>query len=142
MALRARGGKFALLTSSSPPHERLDMASLKSSMILFTHNGIGSTGPGDAELQTRVTGIFLTLLGSSDDLPGIIGFYTDGVRLACEGSPLIEPLRALEAKGVRLVVCKTCLDHFGLTDKVQVGIVGGMPDIIEAMSKADKVISV
>jgi hypothetical protein len=42
---------------------------------------------------------------------------------------------------VRLIVCSTCLDYFNLTDKVQVGIVGGMTDIIEAQAKAEKVIT-
>lgn len=58
-----------------------------------------------------------------------------------DGSPILEQLRALEAKGVRLIVCSTCLEHYGLTDKVQVGIVGAMTDIIEAQVKASKVIT-
>ena len=47
----------------------------------------------------------------------------------------------IEQAGVRLIICSTCLDYFGLTEKVRVGIVGGMPDILEAQSKAAKVIS-
>ncbi len=47
----------------------------------------------------------------------------------------------MEQEGVRLIICSTCLDYFGLTDKVRVGIVGGMPDIIEAQGKAGKVIT-
>lgn len=44
-------------------------------------------------------------------------------------------------KGVRLIICSTCLNYLNLTDKVQVGIVGGMTDIIEAQRRADKVIT-
>jgi sulfur relay (sulfurtransferase) complex TusBCD TusD component (DsrE family) len=58
-----------------------------------------------------------------------------------EGSPLIEQLKALEAKGVHLILCSTCLNHYGLPDKVQVGIIGGMTDLIEAQWQADKVIT-
>jgi len=58
-----------------------------------------------------------------------------------EGSPLIEQLKALEAKGVHLILCSTCLNHYGLLDKVQVGIIGGMTDLIEAQWRADKVIT-
>jgi sulfur relay (sulfurtransferase) complex TusBCD TusD component (DsrE family) len=47
----------------------------------------------------------------------------------------------MEEKGVRLIICSTCLHYFGLTDKVRVGIVGGMPDIIEAQTRAGKVIT-
>ncbi|TES88876.1 MAG: hypothetical protein E3J88_06785 [Anaerolineales bacterium] len=45
-------------------------------------------------------------------------------------------------KGVRVVGCGTCLTYFGLTDKVQVGIVGGITDIIEAQWRAEKVITI
>ncbi|MEW5718630.1 MAG: DsrE family protein [Chloroflexota bacterium] len=55
---------------------------------------------------------------------------------------MLDQLRALSEKGARLVICQTCLDFFGLRDKVRVGIVGGMGDIIAAMNGADKVISI
>jgi sulfur relay (sulfurtransferase) complex TusBCD TusD component (DsrE family) len=42
---------------------------------------------------------------------------------------------------VRLIVCNTCLNYYGLLDKVRVGIIGGMADIIEAQWKADRVIT-
>jgi len=48
----------------------------------------------------------------------------------------------LEAKGVEFVICGTCLNYFALTDKVQVGTIGGMPAILEALNQAEKVISV
>lgn len=107
-------------------------------VLLFTRNGIGQA-PDD--LQQSLTVKFLSLLEQSGQLPAKILFYTAGVKLASQGSPVLEQLRLLEAKGVELVLCKTCLDYFHLTDQVSVGIVGGMPDIIEAMQKASKVIS-
>lgn len=110
-----------------------------STVILFTHFGLGQAPP---ELQHKMAGIFLSLLAEPDVLPAKLLFYTDGVKLVCEGSPVLEQLRALEAKGVELIVCSTCLNYFGLTDKVQVGIVGGMADILEAMDRAEKVITV
>jgi peroxiredoxin family protein len=63
------------------------------------------------------------------------------VRLACTGSTKIPTLGQLEAQGVELVLCQTCLDFFGLSEAVEVGEVGGMPDIIEALPQAGKVIS-
>jgi len=63
------------------------------------------------------------------------------VKLLVEGSAMLQPLRALEAQGVRLIVCRTCLDYWGLTDRVRVGIVGGMGDIQAAMVKAAKVLT-
>ncbi len=107
-------------------------------VLLFTRNGMGQA-PED--LQRNLAVKFLSLLDQSGQLPAKILFYTDGVKLACQGSQALEQLRVMEAKGVELVLCKTCLDYFDLTDQVAVGIVGGMPDIIEAMQKAGKVIS-
>jgi sulfur relay (sulfurtransferase) complex TusBCD TusD component (DsrE family) len=74
-------------------------------------------------------------------LPDAICFYTDGVKLVCAGSPVLAELESLEQEGVRLVICKTCLDYLGLADRVQVGVVGGMTDIITAMWEADTVIT-
>jgi len=110
----------------------------KNTVLLFTRNGLGHA-PQD--LQQQLTIKFLSLVMESGELPAKILFYTDGVKLVCHGSPVVELLRSFEAQGVELVLCKTCLDYFQLTDMVEAGIVGGMPDIIEAMQKAGKVIS-
>ena len=74
-------------------------------------------------------------------MPGAICFYTSGVKMVVEGSPVLDALQLLEARGVRLIICKTCLDHYGLTERVRVGIFGGMGDIIAAQWLAGKVIT-
>jgi hypothetical protein len=106
-------------------------------LVVFTRNGMGHAEPG---LQQRLAGTWLRLCLENGRLPGAIAFYTDGVRLACEGSPVLDLLGELEAKGVRLVLCKTCLDAFGLGGAVRVGVVGGMGDILAAQSAATKVL--
>jgi hypothetical protein len=115
-----------------------DSARDPSLLIMITTDGMGSA---DKTLQHKLIRTYLTLLEENDMLPGAIAFYTDGVRLAIEGSPVLDLLKKIEAKGVHLVLCKTCLDSFGLMDKVQVGIVGGMTDIIDAQWRAGKVIT-
>ena len=110
----------------------------KNTLILFTRNGMGDA---PAELQQKLAGIFLNLL-NKDTVPGIVAFYGEGVRLSCDGSPVLNPLRALVDKGTTLVICQTCLDDLGLRDAVRVGTIGGMGDIVAAMGSADKVISV
>lgn len=72
----------------------------------------------------------------------VICSYAAGGKLACEGSPMLDELGALEANGVRLVLCNTCLNFYGLSEKVAVGFVGGMGDILSIMWAADKVISI
>jgi hypothetical protein len=106
-------------------------------VLLFTRFGMGEALP---ELQQDLAGKYLSLLMDSDELPGRILFYTEGVKLACQGSPVSDRLRALEARSVELMLCQTCLDYFGLRERVAVGIVGGMPDIPEGMQSANKVI--
>jgi intracellular sulfur oxidation DsrE/DsrF family protein len=107
-------------------------------VILIRSNGMGD---GPEELQLALIGKYLELIALQTEIPAAICFYTKGVHLVLEGSPLIEKLKALEDKGVRLIICSTCLNFFGLADKVRVGIVGGMGDILEAQWKAEKVIS-
>ncbi len=109
-----------------------------STVILIRSDGMGQADPG---LKHRLAKTYFALLGEHDLLPAAICFYTDGVRLACEGSPVLEELRTLEDKGVRLVLCSTCLSYFELTEQVRVGVVGGMADIIDAQWRADKVIT-
>lgn len=107
-------------------------------VILVTTNGMGH---GDPELQHKLITTYFKLLDESNTLPAVICFYTEGVKLVTTGSPVLEVLRMLEAKGVHLVICSTCLNHYGLEDQVEVGVTGGMTDIIEAQWRADKVIT-
>jgi intracellular sulfur oxidation DsrE/DsrF family protein len=108
-------------------------------VILVTRNGMGDAEPA---LQQKLVTTYFKLLDENNILPAAICFYANGVKLVVEGSPVLASLQSLEAKGVRLVLCSTCLDYYGLADKVQVGIVGGMTDIIEAQRLAGKVISI
>lgn len=112
--------------------------SFSETTILITRDGMGSA---DVGLQRKLLDTYLRLLTENDSLPAAICFYTDGVKLVVEDSSFLEQLSILEHKGVRLIACSTCLNYFGLTDKVRVGIVGGMPDILEAQSRASKVIT-
>lgn len=112
---------------------------MKNTVILITNDGMGKA---ETALQHTLIAKYFDLLLASGELPNAICFYTEGVKLAVEGSPVLEQLAALEARGVRLILCSTCLNYFGLTEKVRVGIVGGMGDILEAQARAEKVITV
>jgi len=106
--------------------------------ILVTRNGMGD---GEQALQHKLITTYLKLLDEHNILPGAICFYTEGVYLVVENSPVLDILHSLEAKGVRLILCSTCLNYYNLIDKVKVGIVGGMGDILEAQRRANKVIT-
>jgi sulfur relay (sulfurtransferase) complex TusBCD TusD component (DsrE family) len=112
--------------------------SRKSALIQVIHDGMGAA---DQALQHTLLRKYLLLLLENHTLPGAICFYTSGVKMVVEGSPVLDVLHALEDQGVRLIVCKTCLDYYGLVERVRVGIVGGMGDIIAAQWLSDKVIT-
>ncbi len=109
----------------------------KETIIVFTRYGMGHSS-GDLSINLAMK--FLTLINDADTLPSKILLYTDGIKLACEGSPVIGLLNEMERKGVELVLCGTCLNFYSLSEKVKAGIVGGMTDMIEAMQKAPKVL--
>ena len=113
---------------------------MKNTVLLCTKFGMGQTDI--ASLNQKLISKYFSLLLEGNELPAAICFYTDGVKLITSSSPVLEQLSQLEKKGVRLIICSTCLDEMGISrDDVKVGIVGGMPDIIEAQTKADKVIT-
>jgi hypothetical protein len=107
-------------------------------VILITREGMGSA---DKALQLKLLDTYLKLMLEHEQLPNAICFYTEAVKLVVEGSIVLERLSQIEQRGVRLIICSTCLNYFGLAEKVRVGIVGGMPDILEAQGRAGKVIT-
>ena len=107
-------------------------------VIVVARDGMGEA---PIELRHRLIQSYFGLLLQNEMMPRVVCFYGAGVHLVSSASPVIEELKALEAKGVRLVVCSTCINYFGLVDDIRVGVVGGMGDILEAQWKADKVIA-
>jgi selenium metabolism protein YedF len=98
-------------------------------------------GRGEPELGSILIRGFFHTLGEVEPLPRTIIFFNTGVKLACEGSPVLDDLRALEAGGIEILVCGTCLDYFQLTAKLAAGQVSNMYDIAETMLRAGKVLT-
>jgi hypothetical protein len=116
-----------------------DHPSIASTVILMTRDGLGSGEPG---LQLALMDKYLGLLLAGGLTPRALCFYTDGVHLVCEGSPVLEALRSIERRGCRLLVCTTCLEFYGLKDRQRVGTACAMPDILNAQLGSEKVITV
>ncbi len=97
-------------------------------------------GHGDAALGAR---ILQTLLNKASALRGLeaLLFYNAGVKLLAEGSSVLPVLSVLEENGVELIACGTCVDHFELREKIRVGRVGSMDDVLAEMDGAEKVIT-
>ena len=97
-------------------------------------------GAGDEELGEILMKGFIYALSQQEELPATILLYNGGAKISCEESPSLEDLRSLEAQGVEIFTCGTCLNHYGLTDKLQVGSVTNMYVIAEKMLQASSVI--
>lgn len=98
-------------------------------------------GRGEAELGSILVRGFFHTLGEVQPLPQHILFFNTGVKLACTGSPVLEDLRALEDRGIELLVCGTCLNYYKLTEQLAAGQVSNMYDIAETMLSAGKVVN-
>ena len=74
---------------------------------------------------------FLFAVTQLEKLPKTMLFYNGGATLTAEGSDSLEDLKSLEAQGVEILTCGTCLNYYGLTEKLQVGSVTNMYTIVE-----------
>ena len=97
-------------------------------------------GEGDDELGRTLLKGFIFALVTQEERPRTILFYNGGARLTCEGSDSLEDLRALAEQGVELLTCGTCLNFYGLTEKLAVGGVTNMYEIVEKQMKATLVV--
>ncbi len=97
-------------------------------------------GGGEEKLGKALMKAFVFALTKQDILPETVMCYNSGAYLTCEGSDSLEDFRALEAEGVNIMTCGTCLDFYGIKEKLAVGTVTNMYDIVETMENAKSVI--
>lgn len=101
----------------------------------------GSTmGRGNEELGKVLMKGFIYALSQLEKLPRTILFYNGGATLTTEGSDSLEDLKAMEEQGVVIKTCGTCLNYYHLADKLAVGEVTNMYDIVETLANASKVV--
>ena len=112
-------------------------AAKKTNLVVLSADHMGE---GAEELGKILMKSFLYALTQQDELPDTILCYNGGAKLTCEGSESLEDLKDLAARGVEILTCGTCLNFYGITEKLQVGSVTNMYDIVERMSSADRVI--
>ena len=113
----------------------------KKVVVLVRQEGLGQVPAQDRKFALEMFDKFLHTMETQPVRPEAICFYTDGVKLACKGSPVVPSLKLIQGMGVRLVLCRSCLDYFGLLEDVAVGDVGGMNDILKLLMEADHVIT-
>lgn len=109
----------------------------KHTIVVVSSDRMGS---GNDELGKVLIKGFIFAVTQLDELPEQMLFYNGGAVLTCEGADTLEDLKNLEAQGVEILTCGTCLNYYGLKEKLQVGSVTNMYAIVEAMNRADKII--
>ena len=97
-------------------------------------------GSGNDELGKVLIKGCIFAITQLDELPKKMIFYNGGAKITCEGSDSLEDLKNLESQGVEIVTCGTCLDYYGMKDKLAVGTVTNMYDIVESMNHAGKIV--
>ncbi len=97
-------------------------------------------GQGDDKLGGVLMPKFFSVLAAGPDKPASLLFWNTGVKLICEGSPVLDSLKALEKQGVEISACTTCLEYFNLMDKIKVGKPTTMPLTVKAILGSETVI--
>ena len=97
-------------------------------------------GSGDDELGKNLMKAFIFALTNVTPTPDNIIFYNGGAHLTVEGSASLEDLKNLEKAGVNIMTCGTCLNFYGIADKLQVGQISNMYDIAQLMVDSGNVI--
>ena len=101
-----------------------------------------SLGRGSEELGRILMRSFLQTLELSEVQPQTVILINSGVKLACEGSEVLEDLQELAAKGAEILSCGTCLDYFGIKKKLLVGKISNMYEILSSLARAGKLIKI
>jgi selenium metabolism protein YedF len=136
VAVREAEGDFYLdITPQSAPAPVAEVAG--GGVVLITDYRFGT---GDERLGEILMKAFLNTLWDYDPKPAKLVFVNYGVRLTTEGSEVLETLSLLEKKGVEVFSCGTCLEYYGLGEKLKVGLVSNMYAIVDILLSASKVV--
>jgi selenium metabolism protein YedF len=144
VGIEQRGGDFHLSIEPGEPTPDsvetqivCESATNGGMVVLVSSEGMGR---GDDELGAILMEAFLDTLSQFRNKLSHVIFINAGAKLAVDGSPVLPQIRQLEEIGVQVLVCGTCLNHFGILDRLGVGRVSNMYEIIDTLSGAGRVL--
>ena len=137
VTINVKGGEVSDAKPVTKATVKSDEIKLKETIVVIDADKMGD---GDEEFSKTLLKGFIYALSSQDIPPAKILFYNTGVRLTTEGSASIEDLKVLEKAGAKIYSCGACLNNYGLTEKLSVGEVTNMYDIVSYLMEADLVI--
>ena len=136
---RVTGKRGAGTTPSEPPVAAQPDSEKQKILVMIATDRMGF---GDDDLGRLLLVNFIKTLKEMDDELWRLVFVNNGVKLTISGSEVLDVLKDYEKEGLKILVCGTCLGHFNLFDKKEVGDTTNMLDIVTAMQLADKVINI
>lgn len=137
VTINVNGGEVSDTKPVTKETVKSDEIKLKETIVVIDSDKMGD---GDEEFSKTLLKGFIYALSSQDIPPAKILFYNTGVRITTEGSASIEDLKVLEKAGAKIYSCGACLNNYGLTEKLSVGEVTNMYDIVSYLMEADLVI--
>mgnify|MGYP000961004597 FL=1 len=137
VTINVNGGEVSDAKPVAKTNAKSDEIKLKETIVVIDSDKMGD---GDEEFSKTLLKGFIYALSSQDIPPAKILFYNTGVRLTTEGSASIEDLKVLEKAGAKIYSCGACLNNYGLSEKLSVGEVTNMYDIVSYLMEADLVI--
>lgn len=137
VTINVNGGEVSDAKPVTKSTAKSDEIKLKETIVVIDSDKMGE---GDEEFSKTLLKGFIYALSSQDIPPAKILFYNTGVRLTTEGSASIEDLKVLEKAGAKIYSCGACLNNYGLSEKLSVGEVTNMYDIVSYLMEADLVI--
>jgi selenium metabolism protein YedF len=97
-------------------------------------------GSGNDELGAILMKSFVNTTTNLEHCPDIIILYNAGVKLATVEGGAVDDLKALEEKGVKILVCGTCVNFFELNGKIMAGNLSNMYEIADTLSTAGRIV--
>ncbi|WP_321329835.1 sulfurtransferase-like selenium metabolism protein YedF [uncultured Ilyobacter sp.] len=124
------------ITKDIKANEETEIKDEKTVMVIASDQ----MGDGSEELGKILMKGFIYTLTEMEKVPSTILFYNSGAKITVEGSESIEDLKTLEERGTEILTCGTCLNYYGIEDKLAIGEISNMYTIIERQTEATKVI--
>ena len=141
VTIEKRGADFHLRLQkekSGEGHETVSEKKDRGNIVIYLNSRF--LGTGDEALGSLLMRSFLKTLLELETKPNGLILINSGVWLSSEGSDVLETLRTLSEKGVEILSCGTCLDFYGLKEKLKVGKVSNMYTIAQTLLEAERVV--
>jgi len=108
--------------------------------VLITSNALGAGG--SSELGETLMKNFLNELQQMEQPPAAVALMNGGVKLALYDSSACDHLKNLEKRGTSILVNGTCANYFNILDQIGAGSISNMPEIIDTLNRADKIMTI